>query len=304
MLALQHFTESLPRRPYCTDNPKLGQTVRARDEALRFANIQPNTSGKVSWMTFDVDHHDGATCWHRFNAPPPTLAVENPDNGHAHLLYALQSPVPRTDAARAKPLMYLAATQEGMRRKLEADRGYSGHLCKNPLSPRWRTQQWAQSYSLADLSDWIDLPSPAEMRKRVRNPDYAGLGRNCELFERLRPVSYSLVRKYWKGGGLESFTDALRLVADDLNAGFGVPLPMSEVKGIARSCARWTWKHFDPASFREIQSRRGARKGHARRSLLMPDVLRLIGEGKSQREVAAAVGVNHATVSRWLAHAE
>ncbi|MPM86975.1 hypothetical protein SDC9_134068 [bioreactor metagenome] len=267
---------------------------------MKYANIQPNTSGKVVWLAFDVDHADAATSWHRLNAPPPTLAVENPANGHAHLLYALQTPVPRTEAARARPLLYLASAQEGIRRKLGADPGYSGHLCKNPLHTRWQTRQWAQAYSLAELAEWVDLPRIADMKKRVRDPDYAGLGRNCELFERMRPVAYSLVRRFWMPGGLDHYKDALRVLADDLNAGFATPLPVAEVRGIASSCARWVWKHFDPATFREIQSKRGARKGAARREALMPEVLRLIGEGKSQREVAAAVGVNHATISRWL----
>ncbi len=278
----------------------MGQTVRGRVDALKFCNIQPNTTGKVVWLTFDVDHADAATSWDRLNAPPPTLAVENPANGHAHLLYALQAPVPRTEAARARPLLYLAAAQEGIRRKLGADPGYSGHLCKNPLHPRWKTRQWAQAYSLAELAEWVDLPRIADMKKRVRDPDYAGLGRNCELFERLRPMSYSLVRKFWLPGGFDHFKDALRVLADDLNAGFAVPLPVAEVKAIAASCARWVWKHFDPASFRELQSKRGARKGAAKREALMPEVLRLIGEGRSQREVAAAVGVSQMTVCNWL----
>lgn len=298
--ALQHFADSLPRRPYCTNDPHMGQTVRGRAEAVKFSNVQPNTSGNVVWLAFDVDHADGATAWHRLSAPPPTLAVENPANGHAHLLYALQVPVPRTEAARARPLLYLAAAQEGIRRKLGADPGYSGHLCKNPLHPRWQARQWAQTYTLAELSDWVDLPRIADMKKRVRDPDYAGLGRNCELFERLRPLSYSLVRKFWLPGGFEHFRDALRALAEDLNAGFAVPLPVAEVKAIAASCARWVWKHFDPAAFRELQAKRGARKGAAKREALMPEVLRLIGEGKSQREVAAAVGVGVMTINGWL----
>ena len=301
--ALRHFADSLPRRPYCTDDPHMGQTVRGRVDALSFRNIQPNTSGKVVWLSFDVDHEDGALSWDRLNAPPPTLAVENPANGHAHLLYALQAPVPRTEASRARPLLYLAAAQEGIRRKLGADPGYSGHLCKNPLHSSWQTRQWAGAYSLAELSDWVDLPRIADMKKRVADPDYAGLGRNCELFERLRPMSYSLVRRFWLPGGFDHYKEALRALADDLNAGFAVPLPVAEVRAISASCARWVWKHFDPATFRELQSKRGARKGAAKREALMPEVLRLIGEGKSQREVAAAVGLNHATVSRWLAGA-
>lgn len=299
--ALQCFAESLPRRPYCTDDPHLGQTVRGRADALSFRNIQPNTSGKVVWLAFDVDHADGALAWDRLSAPPPTLAVENPANGHAHLLYGLHVPVPRTEAARARPLLYMAAAQEGIRRKLGADPGYSGHLCKNPLHPSWGTRQWAGTYTLADLAEWVDLPRIADMKKRVRDPDYAGLGRNCELFERLRPLSYSLVRRFWLPGGLEPFRDALRALAEDFNAGFAIPLPMAEVRAIAASCARWVWKHFDPAAFRAIQSKRGARKGATKREALLPEVLRLIGEGKSQREVAAAVGVSAMSVNRWLA---
>lgn len=301
LAALNLFKEYLPRRPYCTNDPTTGQTVRCKESALKFANIQPNTSGKVVWLSFDVDHPDGATAWNRFNAPPPTLSIENPANGHAHLLYALEAPVPRTEAARAKPLFYLAAVQEGLRRKLTADPGYSGHLCKNPLHDRWDTKSWAGKYSMGDLSEWFALPSPDDMRKRVRDPDYAGLGRNCELYERLRIEAYRMVRKFWIPGGFEPFRDALRMRADDLNAEhFTDILPMSEVKSLSASIARWVWKNFNPADFRKIQSIRGTRKGQADRAALMPEVLRLIGEGRNQRDVAAAVGVSQKTVSNWL----
>ena len=58
--ALQLFMETLPRRPYCTDNPRQGQTVRSKDTALGFSHIQPNTSGKVVWLAYDIDEPDGA----------------------------------------------------------------------------------------------------------------------------------------------------------------------------------------------------------------------------------------------------
>lgn len=298
--ALKNFTDYLPTRPYCTDNPTLGQTVRAKNIALSYANIQPNTHGKVVYLAFDVDKNDGATAFYRLNAPPPTLSIENPANGHAHLLYALETPVPRTDAAHIKPILYLAACQEGLRRKLGADPGYSGHLCKNPLHDRWNTQSYAGNYQLGDFAEWFDIPRPADMAKRVRDPDYAGLGRNCTLFEKLRVESYRMVRKFWLPGGFEPFKETMRVLGEDLNAQFAVPLPVSEVQGLAASIARWVWQHFNPAEFRAIQSKRGARKGATTRAALMPVVLRLIAEGKSQREVAAAVGVGVMTVNDWL----
>lgn len=301
LAALNLFKEYLPRRPYCTNDPHLGQTVRGTEAALKFSHIQPNTSGKVVWLAYDVDHPDGATAFHRLNAPPPTLSIENPANGHAHLLYALEAPVPRTEAARAKPLFYLAAVQEGLRRKLTADAGYSGHLCKNPLHDRWDTKSWAGTYSMGDLSEWIVLPSPDDMRKRVRDPDYAGLGRNCELYERLRIEAYRLVRKFWIPGGFEPFRDALRMRADDLNAEhFTELLPVAEVKSLAASIARWVWKNFNPAEFRARQARLGARTGAKTRADMLPMALRLLGEGKSQTEVAALCGVTQGTISNWL----
>ena len=299
--ALELFVETLPRRPYCTDNPRQGQTVRSKDTALGFSHIQPNTSGKVAWLAFGIDEPDGAMAWHHRNAPPPTLSIQNPANGHAHLLYAMEAPVARTEAARAKPLFYLAAVQEGLRRKLMADPGYSGHLCKNPLHERWGTQSWASTYSMGHLSEWIVLPSPDDMRKRVRDPDYAGLGRNCELFERLRPETYRLVRKFWVPGGFEPFKQAVRMRAGDLNTEhFKELLPRAEVKSLAASIARWVWSRFNPADFRRIQAVKGSMKGKKTRDQLMPQVLLLIGQGKSQREVAAAVGVSAMAVNRRL----
>ena len=299
--ALKLFVDMLPRRPYCTDDPRQGQTVRSKKTALGFSHIQPNTSGKVVWLAFDIDEPDGATAWHHRNAPPPTLSIENPSNGHAHLLYALEAPVPHTEAARAKPLFYLAAVQEGLRRKLMADPGYSGHLCKNPLHDRWATKSFASVYGLGDLSEWFVLPSSKDMKKRVRDPDYAGLGRNCELFEHLRRETYGLVRQFWTPGGFEPFKEAVRMRANDLNAEhFKELLPMAEVKSLAASIARWVWSRFNPAGFRKRQAAVGAKKGQKRRTLLLPEVLRLIGKGHSQREVAAAVGMSQKTVSNWL----
>lgn len=298
--ALTLFTKHLPRRPYCTNDPRDGQTVRGRDEALSFRLIQPNTSGKVLWIAFDLDYGDGATAWDRLSAPPPTLAVENPANGHAHLLYALQAPVPRTEAARAKPLQYLAAVQEGLRDKLRGDAGYSGHLCKNPLHPSWQTKQWADAYSLAELGDWVDLSLFALKKKRAANLDYAGLGRNCELFERLRPLSYRLVRKFWVPGGFEHFREALRAQAEDLNAGFKEPLPGAEIRALSASCARWVWGRFGPAAFRASQSRAGTRKGAKRRAEGVERAVWLATMGKTQREIATELEVSQKTISNWL----
>lgn len=41
--------------------------------------------------------------------------VENPTNGHAHAIWVLSAPFPRTEYARHKPLTYATAVVEGVR---------------------------------------------------------------------------------------------------------------------------------------------------------------------------------------------
>lgn len=297
---LEHFRDTAPRRAFCTDFPREGQYQRSRAEALQHRHIQPNTAGLIRWLTFDIDRPDAAFCWQDSNAAPPTLIMTNPANGHAHYAYALAAPVPRTEVSRIKPLQYLAAIEEGTRRRLGADPGYSGGLIKTPGHSAWRTSSCAGLYGLSDLAEWCDLPAPSEMRRIAANEDYAGLGRNCTLFEHLRKQSYQTVRQYWQPGGYEPFSHHMLMTAEAMNGQFSNPLPYGEIKSIARSVSKWTWQRFNPAEFRAIQSKRGSMKGAAKREALLPVVLQLIEEGKSQRAVAGIVGVNHATISRWL----
>jgi len=298
--AVELFHSTAPRRPFCTDYPRDGQYMRAQSVALQHRHIQPNTPGKVAWLCFDIDRPDASERWDDANAAAPTLLMRNPANGHAHYAYALQVPVSRTELSRIRPLQYLAAIQEGTRRKLGADPGYSGGLIKTPGHPAWHTESHAGVYGLGELSEWCHLPSPTEMRRMAANADYAGLGRNCTLFEHLRKQSYQDVRKFWQPGGFDPFREHCLTVAESMNGQFSNPLPQSELKSIAYSVAKWIWQRFNPTEFRAIQSRRGSRKGAAKRDAFLPEVLRLIREGNSQREVAAIVGVPVMTINGWL----
>ena len=48
-----------------------------------------------------------------------------------------------------------------------------------------------------------------------------------------------------------------------INAQFKVPLPVSEVKAIAKSISNWTCREFTPNKFRQSQARKGAKGGKA-----------------------------------------
>ncbi|WP_163650713.1 replication initiation protein [Modicisalibacter sp. 'Wilcox'] len=306
--AASHFADTLPARPRCANDPATDNRIRIRSRALGYRLIEPNTAGMVRWLMFDVDRPGAVLDWEDLRAPAPTLTCQNPENGHAHLLYALAVPVARTDAARLAPLRYAEAIERSLRRTLMADRGYARTLVKNPLHPHWRVSQWADAYTLGDLASELTLTSFRE----AANDDVAGLGRNCDTFDRLRQHAYRVVRDFWGPGGETRFRAHLIDVAGDMQSAFITPLPHKEVEAIAKSVARWTWKRFTPETFRdfvarthtpEAQARRGTKKGKARRDEMMPRVLDLIGQGKSQREVARALGLTQQTVGNWLKRA-
>src|SRR5690606_8238053 len=130
--------------------------------------------------------------------------------------------------------------------------------------------------------------------------DYAGLGRNCTLFEHLRKQSYRIVRDYWRPGGYDGFAENMLMTAEALNGQFTNPLPYGEIKSIARSVSKWTWQRFNPAEFRAIQAARGGRKGAAKREALLPKVRDMAARGFTQQVIADSLGISQQTVSNWL----
>jgi predicted DNA-binding protein (UPF0251 family) len=262
------------------------------------SHIQPNTFGKVTWLCFDCDEAGSAVEWRFHKLPPPTLVMENRSNGHAHLAYALETPVPRTTLSRAKPLFYMEAITEGLRRVLKGDAGYRGGLIKTPGHAAWETTSFAGQYSLGELADYVELPSPADLR-RLKDPEFAGLGRNCQMFERLRIYGYQAVRNYWKPNGFEYFSAELEKRAAEWNRGEN-PLPTSEVRSLARSQARWIWTKFSSKSFVDRQAALGKRKGSVVREAMLPVARLLHSNGMKQREIAARCGVDQKTISNWL----
>lgn len=152
---------------------------------------------------------------------------------------------------------------------------------------------------LGYLADFVNLST-----KRL--PRTSGVGRNCDLFEGLREWAYSAVRKFWRPGGEEHWRAAVRLQAEALNT-FAMPLGAAEVAGIARSVARYVWRRFSPADFREIQAVRGRRGGIASGATRLAvnedkraSARLMAANGMSIRAIADELSVGKSTVARWV----
>jgi hypothetical protein len=300
---LDLFASSLPAKPYCTDDLACGLKIRPKATAEKCRYIQPNTPTTLAWFVFDVDHADAAIRWDDAGLPPPTLTVVNLENGHAHLLYTIKTPVFCTPDHQ-KPLRLAAAIQEAYRQKLDADPGYSGLICKNPLNPHWRVLAHSGAvYDLGYLSEWVDISTA---KKSPQEAHATGLGRNCTMFDGLRMWAYQWIAVYRDTATTREWDAVVLAQAEKLNT-FATPLHTSEVRAIAKSTAKWCWNKFDIQAsnerFSKLQAHRGKKSGMARLAKTQDKRVRarlMQEKGMTQAAISAELGVHVNTVANWL----
>lgn len=271
----------LPLWPLASDDFLAGVYRGSRERALGLRYIEANPQALSNLLVVDIDHPDALmrTLWDR-KGLYPNVVVENPTNGHAHAIWALEEPVTRTEYARRKPLAYAAAVTEGLRRSVDGDAGYSGLITKNPLHGSWESHLLNDElFTLAQLERQLEefMPTPSWVKARRKDP--VGLGRNCSLFETARVWAYREARRIRAKNEYPSAQDSAELatvlarIVTDLNAGFSEQLPANEAKDIALSIHKWITTKFhgwtdsrtvNEATFAAIQSARGRKSGKAR----------------------------------------
>jgi len=293
---LELFKGALPIRPYCTNDPTNGLMVRTLDHALRCRYIQPNNPNSKLWLVYDIDR---PTCVSELTddllLPAPHFFVQNKKNQHAHAFYGLEAAVHLNQNSSQKAIRFAAAVDCSLTSKMSADGQYSGLIAKNPAHDHWRTYTLnTDPYELGEIADYLELESYADRRRLL--PE-TGLGRNVNLFNRLRFWAYKAIRQGWP--------DRIQWDRACLERAVGYnatdnPLPHNEVKHVARSVAKWTYKHFNSQAFRQTQAARGARKGKKRRDELLPRVLEMRAQGVTQQAIADEFGLTDRTVRNWL----
>ena len=249
------FINQIISRPFCTDDFKRDGIYRTnKRRALNSVYIEHNNDSFINSIVFDIDSDTAAIAWQDANIPKPNFITQNPANGHAHLFYALSSPVCITENARRKPQKLLKGVIEGLTERLGADPCYTGKITKNPLNPRWRTF-WNEQprIELNYLCEFIDTNK--RVKKEVRKSIVAE-GRNTALFDNLRFYAYSIIFKYQKNDDFCGFMSALEEEAENINDSFEDQLGFKEINHTIRSISSWVWGTFDSDTFSEIQSNR------------------------------------------------
>ena len=295
------FVNSLPKRPYCMVEKGRGVVIRDVSQALKLPYIQPNQPNSKTWLMFDVDRRTSPEqITDDLNLPAPNLFIQNPQNGHAHVLYSLDVAVHHNESSSRHAIRFAAAVDCALSSAMGADAGYVGLITKNPVHERWRTYQGsAMPYSLGELSDYVDLKPYNDKRKHL--PE-VGLGRNCTLFDKTRTWAYQARRN----GEWQDFNQWAGAVLDKgmtYNHVFSQPLPLSEVKAVAKSIAKWVWANITPQAFARIQSARGRKSGESRRQgrlFKLSRAMQLLDDGYTQVEVAAMLEVSDRQIRTWI----
>lgn len=305
----KQFTDKLPNKPYCSDDLHLGLQVRPKHLALLKRYIQPNHPYYTHFFIFDLDSPSAYVdyVYSMVGVPTPNLIIENPENGHAHFIYQLATPIYNTDASKPKPIQYANAVYMALRDALEADKSYSGLITKNAVHEHWRTNILReQPYTLDQLSERLDLTAK-QINKEVKIDEAMGLGRNCCVFHKVRHWAYVEVRQY-RSKSFNQWLDAVIAQCCSVNLQFTVPMQYNEVKGIAKSIARWVWKK-DGYCYQEFIDRQrrkgeiGGLKGGQARSAKYEDkrkkALELNEQGLTQVQIAKVLGVSTRTLRNW-----
>ncbi|WP_312284033.1 replication initiation protein, partial [Candidatus Igneacidithiobacillus taiwanensis] len=323
-VGLYPLVEHLPYRSYCTNDFGGGLRIRTRKQALAYRYIQHNPPAQVWTIVLDVDHRicdpeTFAYCWETQDpeGPTPNAIAINPKNGHGHLFYFLEAGVTRTQAGREAPLRYLAAIERALCAKMDADHLYVGLVSKNLIHPHWLTHIFHdRRWTLGELAEYLDLDAANARRYVPNTPEEAYQeGRNVFLFHTARKWAYSAIRDYWAPNGLPRWQDAILGHLRAINGQFHAPLHEPELRTIAKSIAKWTWRHITPAGLQdlierthtpELQAERGRlggiASGKARREAREQDraTARLLrARGCSYREIARALGINHETARNY-----
>ena len=278
-IGLDRFINTIPKKPYASDDLMYGVKIYSKDAALRKVYLQPNHPYYLHNIVFDLDYSASLVeiLYSKTGIPLPNLIVENKENGRSHAIYYLKTPVFKTDASRQKPIIYLNAIQRTLQHVLDADVNYTGLICKNPLNDRWRTNTLRQTpYTLDDLANKLEIDWK-QISKPIKQNEAVGLGRNCYLFHTARLWAYVAIRKH-RGATYSIWLQSVLDHCLKLNESITDPLGYNEVRGIAKSISRYCWKR-DPhcyAMFIERQTLKGRKGGAKSKRGAMPDSERSI----------------------------
>ena len=338
---LASFVESLPARPYATDDFQAGLRILSLSRALKMPHIQLH-GVRRAYLPFDMDVEGAAFAWEEAGVPAPTIITINPANSHAHYLYGLDVPVAFPDRngkgnARRGPINFYKLIMAAYMERLQADQSYPGYMTKNPLYPGWETLTYGRTYEMEELADYVDLQgvrlfNRTSVALELEQVPIIPQGyRNDTMFHAARKLAYGKVKLCVSQDGL--FNTVMHDCAM-INERCIPPLPHRQVIAMARNIAKWCWSHrdrfmgdcknrgacqFDPmpavmeAEARKLEKKSRQRTGAEYTALIkraktehriadVRDQLKAEGKKVTKSAVSIILGIDRVELSRRYSH--
>jgi len=310
---------NLPDRPYCSNNLGEGLIIRPKKTAFeRYIYIQLNKYYAICYLTFDVDREGAGADWYfELDLPAPTFVVINPENLYAHLVYELFTPVLLWENARQKPIEWLNVVRRAWTEALRADAGYNGLISKNPNHSHWKILDFNTRYDLGELSEAVPIKDHHYHSPKGFRDGFSQEGRNNFLFEVGRHYSY---RKKDSCKNQTALQDVIFTHIYNVNhTEFAEPLSMNEVRHIAKSIAKFTWKYRDTISggYERKTTDEELKKIRIANAHQTAEIKRLATEGKIKKAIdiflregrkitkagiAREAGISRVAVSKYYSH--
>lgn len=320
----QYFFRDFPKFGIRATNDIEAGTGQASLDAVcagKYTHVQaePFNSFTSIVLDLDYDYRDAAYATSDLDTlPPPNIAIINPDNGHAHLVFFLASAVhnnkPKADGSGSstKAVAYYKRVSAGLGMSYGADMSYTQLICKNPCSTRWIVDiVRLQPYSLDELADYVYVPRDAEIDKAIEKA--RGEGRNCTLFQLTASYAHKTVHQV---KDFKEFQMEVRAFAYQKNAQVGDKfskgaMAAKEVDTIVKSVVNWTWNNYRlsdedwskwcrenalKGNAKSVQVRRAKKEGRK------AGVLQLLATGNyTQQQVADLLEIDVKTIKRYVA---
>ena len=191
---IERFIKHLPEKVQSTDDFEYGIKYRKKEKALNYIYIGLNHLYR-KYIVIDIDKPQSAFLWEEKKLPPPSIITINPKNTHCHYLWEIKTPVIYTENGRVKPQQYFENTDLALTTILNADKGYTGYITKNPIHNTWKIITHHTSYEIEDFGEYIDVFSHKKQRK-CKSIAESGEGRNVTLFNILREWAYVRVKQH------------------------------------------------------------------------------------------------------------
>jgi len=260
---------------YLSNRPRWGNDkelvhINKKEKIIDKASYIELPNHRRYYLSFDLDYECAATVWAEEGLPEPTITIINTENSHATLHYELETPIllpikGRDNNISFKAIRFYNFVREGLRCKMDGDRGYAGYSTKNPFlksnpltAKEWRVSWSDNKYDLHYLNEFGCLNRP---EREILEIDPTS--RHMTMFDSCRKQAYMIVKNFSKDAQFDA--EVLKLCTDFYSkhlAHIKKPhdFPLSEIKSIARSISTWTWARRNDPNFSNFTKNRGAMK--------------------------------------------